>query len=51
MNKESAGILQIVRRRIYAYPSLQPLLEAESHGGAKTPLPGAGDMALTERPG
>jgi hypothetical protein len=36
---------------IYAYSSLQALLEGEFHGGAKTPLPGAGAKAVTERPG
>lgn len=33
-----------------SYRSLQALLEGEMAGGAKTPLPGAGGKAVTERP-
>jgi hypothetical protein len=35
---------------IYAYASLQALLDGEKGGGAKVPLPGAGGKAVTERP-
>ncbi|HHT9124343.1 MAG TPA: DinB family protein [Candidatus Brocadiia bacterium] len=35
---------------IYAYPSLEVLLEGEAGGGAKAPLPGPGDKPCTERP-
>jgi uncharacterized damage-inducible protein DinB len=48
---DTGGLMQNHAPTIYAYPSLQALLEAEPHGGAKTPLPGAGEMAVTERPG
>jgi uncharacterized damage-inducible protein DinB len=48
---DTGGLMQNHAPTIYAYPSLPALLEAESHGGAKTPLPGAGEMAVTERPG
>jgi len=48
---DTGGLMQNHAPTIYAYPSVQALLEAESHGGAKTLLPGAGGMAVTERPG
>jgi uncharacterized damage-inducible protein DinB len=48
---DTGGLVQNHAPTIYAYPSLQALLEAESRGGAKTLLPGAGGMAVTERPG
>jgi len=48
---DTGGLMQNHAPTIYAYPSLQALLEAESQGGAKTLLPGAGGMAVTERPG
>jgi hypothetical protein len=35
---------------IYGYSSLKALLEGEVAGGAKTPLPGTGGKAVTERP-
>jgi uncharacterized damage-inducible protein DinB len=35
---------------IYAYGSLEELLEGESLGGRKTRLPGSGGKAVTERP-
>jgi hypothetical protein len=35
---------------IYAYPSLQALLDGESAGGAKAMLPGANGQPVTERP-
>ena len=48
---DTGGLMQSRAPTIYAYPSLQALLEGESHGGAMMPLPGAGGMAVTERPG
>ena len=48
---DTGGLMQSHAPTIYAYPSLQALLEGESHGGAMTPLPGAGGLAVTERPG
>jgi uncharacterized damage-inducible protein DinB len=35
---------------IYAYPDVAALLEGESRGGAKAPLPGPGTHPSTERP-
>jgi hypothetical protein len=35
---------------IYAYPSLEVLLQSEASGGKKSPLPGGGGKAVTERP-
>ena len=35
---------------IYAYPDVASLIEGESSGGAKAPLPGPGTLPSTERP-
>jgi uncharacterized damage-inducible protein DinB len=35
---------------IYAYPDIAALIEGESRGGAKAPLPGPGTHPSTERP-
>jgi uncharacterized damage-inducible protein DinB len=35
---------------IYAYPGVNELLDGESHGGAKSNLPGTGEKPVTERP-
>ncbi len=35
---------------IYAYTSIEALIEGEAKGGAKAPLPGPGDKPCTERP-
>jgi uncharacterized damage-inducible protein DinB len=35
---------------IYAYPDVSTLIEGESRGGAKAPLPGPGSQPSTERP-
>jgi uncharacterized damage-inducible protein DinB len=35
---------------VYAYPSVETLLEAEARGGSKAPLPGRGELPPTERP-
>lgn len=48
---DTGGLMQSHAPTIYAYSSVQTLLEGESNGGAKTPLPGAGANAVTERPG
>jgi uncharacterized damage-inducible protein DinB len=48
---DTGGLMQNHAPTIYAYCSLQALVEGESNGGAKTPLPGAGANAVTERPG
>jgi uncharacterized damage-inducible protein DinB len=48
---DTGGLLQNRAPTIYAYASLDALLEAESRGGAKAPLPARSATALTERPG
>jgi uncharacterized damage-inducible protein DinB len=48
---DTGGLMQNHAPTIYAYSSLQALLDGEFDGGAKTPLPGAGAKAVTERPG
>jgi uncharacterized damage-inducible protein DinB len=48
---DTGGLMQSHAPTIYAYSSLQALLEGESHGGAaKTPLPGAAGRVVKERP-
>ena len=48
---DTGGLTHDQARTIYAYSSMQSLLEGESIGGAKAPLPGRGVKAVTERPG
>lgn len=47
---DTGGLMQNHAPTIYGYVSLQALLEGEAAGGAKTPLPGSGGKAVTERP-
>ncbi|HET8924832.1 MAG TPA: DinB family protein [Candidatus Acidoferrum sp.] len=47
---DTGGLMQNHAPTIYEYSSLQALLDGEMAGGAKTPLPGAGGKAVTERP-
>jgi hypothetical protein len=50
---DTGGLMQNHAPTIYAYSSLDALLDGESRGGAKSPLPPAADLrkvALTERP-
>jgi len=49
---DTGGLMQNHAPTIYAYSSLNALLEAENPDGAKSPLPGASQLgvALTERP-
>ena len=47
---DTGGLMQDRSPTIYAYPTLHALLEAEGRGGAKSPLPGPGGRAVTERP-
>ena len=47
---DTGGLMQDHAPTIYAYASLDALLDAEDRGGAKSPLPGAGGKAVTERP-
>jgi uncharacterized damage-inducible protein DinB len=47
---DTGGLMQHHAPTIYGYGSLEALLTGEAAGGAKTPLPGAGGKAVTERP-
>jgi len=51
---DTGGLMQNHAPTIYAYTSLEALIEGEARGGAKSPLPRAtvlGQVALSERPG
>ena len=48
---DTGGLMRDRAQTIYAYANVQALLEGESRGGAKSPLPGARGNAITERPG
>ena len=48
---DTGGLMQNHAPTIYAYGNLEELIEGENGGGAKAQLPGAGDKAVTERPG
>ena len=47
---DTGGLMQHQAPTIYAYPSLNALLDGENSGGAKAVLPGPGDQPVTERP-
>jgi uncharacterized damage-inducible protein DinB len=47
---DTGGLMQNHAPTIYAYPSLDALLDGESHGGSKSLLPGARGREVTERP-
>jgi uncharacterized damage-inducible protein DinB len=47
---DTGGLMQNHAPTIYAYSSLDALLESEAAGGAKARLPGSGGKAVTERP-
>src|SRR5215813_309016 len=50
---DTGGLMQNHAPTLYAYPSVNALLDGEHRGGAKSPLPGPGgarSRALTERP-
>ena len=48
---DTGGLMQTHAPTIYAYANLQSLLQGESDGGNKAPLPGSNGHAVTERPG
>jgi uncharacterized damage-inducible protein DinB len=48
---DTGGLMQHRAPTIYAYASLEALLDGERRGGAKSPLPAPAGHALTERPG
>ena len=47
---DTGGLMQNHAQTIYAYASVEALLEGEGRGGAKSPLPAISDLALSERP-
>lgn len=47
---DTGGLMQSHAPTIYAYTSVDSLLEAERRGGAKSPLPHGNATAVTERP-
>jgi uncharacterized damage-inducible protein DinB len=50
---DTGGLMQNHAPTIYAYSTIEALLDAEDHGGAKSPLPGAlaaKGLPVTERP-
>jgi hypothetical protein len=48
---DTGGLMQNHAPTIYAYPSLELLLQSEAtSGGHKSPLPGGGGKPVTERP-
>jgi uncharacterized damage-inducible protein DinB len=48
---DTGGLLQSHAPTIYAYATLEGLLNGEGRGGAKASLPGASERPVTERPG
>jgi hypothetical protein len=44
------GLPQNGALTIYAYPDIKSLIEGESKGGLKAPLPGLGNKPCTEQP-
>jgi len=48
---DTGGLMRNHPPTVYAYDSLQALLEGEALGGAKRPLPAPSDQPVTERPG
>jgi uncharacterized damage-inducible protein DinB len=47
---DTGGLMQNQAPTIYAYPTLDALLEGEAAGGKKATLPGPGERPVTERP-
>jgi len=47
---DTGGLMKDHAPTIYAYSSVEALLDAESNGGAKAALPGRSAKAVTERP-
>ena len=47
---DTGGLMQNHAPTIYAYPSLEAILEGEAAGGRKAQLPVRGDRPVTERP-
>ena len=47
---DTGGLPQNGALTIYPYPDIKSLIEGESKGGLKAPLPGPGNKPCTERP-
>jgi hypothetical protein len=47
---DTGGLMANHAPTIYAYPSIDSLMQAEASGGAKSTLPGSGGKPVTERP-
>ena len=47
---DTGGLPQNNALTLYAYPDITSLIEGESKGGSKAPLPGPGNKPCTERP-
>ena len=47
---DTGGLMQNHAPTIYAYRTLEELLDREARGGTKAKLPGSGGKAVTERP-
>ncbi|MGB7284988.1 MAG: DinB family protein [Candidatus Acidiferrum sp.] len=47
---DTGGLMQNHVPTIYAYPSIETLLQSETSGGHKSALPGGGGKPVTERP-
>jgi uncharacterized damage-inducible protein DinB len=47
---DTGGLMQNHAPTIYAYQTLEGMLEAEAHGGSKSALPPRPDRPVTERP-
>jgi len=47
---DTGGLMQNHAPTIYAYSSVEAILEGEGAGGNKAPIPGVGDKPVSERP-
>jgi hypothetical protein len=47
---DTGGLMQNRAPTIYAYPSIEAIIDGEAAGGRKTKLPSHGEEAVTERP-
>jgi uncharacterized damage-inducible protein DinB len=47
---DTGGLMQNHAPTLYAYPTLEAMLDGEAQGGKKSPLPARPDRAVTERP-
>lgn len=47
---DTGGLMQNHAPTVYAYTSVDALLDGEARGGAKSTLPGFGGTPVTERP-